>query len=513
VAGPEIAIAIVGDASKFRRELDRAGKSTESFGSRLKGMSKMAALAVGGAALGGLVVGLKSSIGAAKEAEQAQARLEQALASAGISYRKQGEAIDEAIQKTSKLAALDDEELSDSFAKLVRTSGDVQKSIEGMGLAADIARARNISLEAATKMVEKALAGQDTAFTRIGIRMKQNQDATDALAEAQRRFGGAAEKHGATAAAAQERLSVAFENLQERIGAKLLPVFTQLINKLTEVVTWVEVNWPRIEAEFNRSMEKAKAIFEKIKPILKIIIDQIVAIVKLVKAIIDGDWSQVWDSVVAIVRNAMRMLVEVIKLWMGTIGKAALELGKSIVAAIGEGLKALPGVMLNALKAIPGLILSLQKAFFSAAFALGKAVVSGIAEGLAGAASAVGGAIGEAVRAAINALIDRVNSALEITIPIPFAADKHIDPIDIPHLARGTQNFAGGMALVGEQGPELVGLPRGSSVTPNHRLGGGGLTIHVHGSVIAERELFALVQKHSLQYEMQNGTNGLSRRS
>ncbi|GGA81173.1 hypothetical protein GCM10011491_05580 [Brucella endophytica] len=40
--------------------------------------------------------------------------------------------------------------------------------------------------------------------------------------------------------------------------------------------------------------------------------------------------------------------------------------------------------------------------------------------------------------------------------------------------ARGTTFAPGGAAIVGEQGPELVNLPRGSQVTPNHMLGQGG---------------------------------------
>ena len=114
--------------------------SSGRMGSALGGIGKAAGLA--GVAVGGaLVVGLKKSIEAAQESEKAQARLAQALSSAGISMEKYGGSIDAAIQKTSKLAALDDEELSDSFAKLVRTTGDVGKATEGMGLAADIARA------------------------------------------------------------------------------------------------------------------------------------------------------------------------------------------------------------------------------------------------------------------------------------------------------------------------------------------------------------------------------------
>lgn len=39
----------------------------------------------------------------------------------------------------------------------------------------------------------------------------------------------------------------------------------------------------------------------------------------------------------------------------------------------------------------------------------------------------------------------------------------------IPQFASGVQNFKGGMALVGERGPELVNLPTGSDVIPNGR--------------------------------------------
>ncbi len=37
--------------------------------------------------------------------------------------------------------------------------------------------------------------------------------------------------------------------------------------------------------------------------------------------------------------------------------------------------------------------------------------------------------------------------------------------------ANGTDFAPGGMAMVGERGPEIVNLPRGSQVTPNHKLG------------------------------------------
>lgn len=55
----------------------------------------------------------------------------------------------------------------------------------------------------------------------------------------------------------------------------------------------------------------------------------------------------------------------------------------------------------------------------------------------------------------------------------------------IPKFASGTNYAPGGMALVGEKGPELVNLPRGSQVIPNHRIGGGSVSAPVQVTIDA----------------------------
>ena len=55
-----------------------------------------------------------------------------------------------------------------------------------------------------------------------------------------------------------------------------------------------------------------------------------------------------------------------------------------------------------------------------------------------------------------------------------------------------TGQLAAVLALVGERGPEIVNLPRGASVTPNHRIGGNVISINVNvpagtNSVSADR--------------------------
>jgi hypothetical protein len=49
----------------------------------------------------------------------------------------------------------------------------------------------------------------------------------------------------------------------------------------------------------------------------------------------------------------------------------------------------------------------------------------------------------------------------------------------LPGFAAGTNFAPGGLAIVGERGPELVNLRRGSQVIPNHELAGmGGQQVH-----------------------------------
>lgn len=49
----------------------------------------------------------------------------------------------------------------------------------------------------------------------------------------------------------------------------------------------------------------------------------------------------------------------------------------------------------------------------------------------------------------------------------------------IPGFANGTNNAPGGLAMVGERGPELVNLPRGSQVIPNKDLRGSEMNVRV----------------------------------
>lgn len=70
--------------------------------------------------------------------------------------------------------------------------------------------------------------------------------------------------------------------------------------------------------------------------------------------------------------------------------------------------------------------------------------------------------------------------------------------------ANGTQYHTGGLALVGERGPELVNLPRGSSVTPaeHTKLGGGNtfnISVTVSGAQRSDEEIAEAVAKRIVE--------------
>lgn len=75
-------------------------------------------------------------------------------------------------------------------------------------------------------------------------------------------------------------------------------------------------------------------------------------------------------------------------------------------------------------------------------------------------------------RAPLNAIINMVNTVIgglnKIKLP-DFLGGVSLNIPKIPTLWKGSNYTKGGLTLVGEQGPELVNMPRGASVTPAHK--------------------------------------------
>lgn len=125
----------------------------------------------------------------------------------------------------------------------------------------------------------------------------------------------------------------------------------------------------------------------------------------------------------------------------------------------------------------------MQQAIFGAASAMSEAAASGEASfgSLAQAAVEAAAKIVRAwIQQGVAAAVAKALGGLPFPINIAAAAaagglaaaafNKVLGAIKVPGFADGVRNFRGGLALVGEKGPELVSLPGGANVTPNNEL-------------------------------------------
>ena len=266
-------VIVAGDADKLDRELKKANSSLDKLGKQTrltssitsKGFAGMRVAAVGATAgFAGLALAGKKVIEANIEAQKSQARLEAQLKASNISYQAHRKEIEAVIQKHSQLAGLDDEDLQDAFTAIVRATGDVDKSLRLVGLASDIARAKQMDVAKAGDLVAKVAGGNVGILKRYGVVVKEGATAQEALAAAQAKFSGQAEAYGKTTAGSVDRANVAFENLQETIGAALAPTVADVSDKVADFVNEMSTG----TGQGGRFVDTLKDIWSEAKPIV-----------------------------------------------------------------------------------------------------------------------------------------------------------------------------------------------------------------------------------------------------
>lgn len=74
------------------------------------------------------------------------------------------------------------------------------------------------------------------------------------------------------------------------------------------------------------------------------------------------------------------------------------------------------------------------------------------------------------IKSSVNSIIDSINS-ISFTVPegVPGIGGTTFGGLNIPKFAGGTDNFAGGPAIINERGGEIVDLPSGTRVIPHDK--------------------------------------------
>jgi len=249
-------------------EAENAGKKAGGLGSALGGVSQVAGGMVIGAGIMKIGGFLMEAANAAKEDEAATLRLEQAVRNSGAAFDESMAKINERIEVGADLAFSDDQ-VRDSFQKLLAATGDVDEAMRRQTLAMDLARGAGIPLEQASTLLGKVTAENVEVFKKMGITIGEGASEAEAFAVIQQKFGGQADAYAKSTAGQMESASLKMGELKEQIGSALIPVMAGLGTVLADkVIPFIEKLVTRFE-EFRPTLESvAKEIGEKVVPVI-----------------------------------------------------------------------------------------------------------------------------------------------------------------------------------------------------------------------------------------------------
>lgn len=221
------------------------------------GRLKSAAKALGAAIGGAFIVRSILAFGAAAVREASQAdkvwrNLAGTINAAGGSWAALEGDIRSAASALQDVTTFGDEDYADALSNMIAITGNVEASIQNMGLAANVAaQFFDGQLAPATELVAKVSMGMTTQLRRMGIEVETAQEGLDVLAQ---RSMGAAARQTEGLAGKTKRLSNAWGDFKEALGEAMIESVngTSIIDTLTGAVkamsAWVIDNKDELRA-------------------------------------------------------------------------------------------------------------------------------------------------------------------------------------------------------------------------------------------------------------------------
>ena len=218
-------LSILADVDNLKKGLTDAGTDTETFGGKLSGFGKAAgaAFAVAGAAAlayaGALLV---DGVKAAVEDEAAQVKLATAIQNVTTATDATIASVESYITQTALAVGVSDDELRPSFARLVKSTGDVEAAMKLQGVALDASVGSGKSLETTSNLIAKAFDGNTAALAKLDIGLTAAEVKTmsfdEAIAAVTATYEGSANAAADTFAGKIDRLKIAFSWAWTRVG-------------------------------------------------------------------------------------------------------------------------------------------------------------------------------------------------------------------------------------------------------------------------------------------------------
>jgi hypothetical protein len=224
-----------------KHELTSLEKAGASSGTRFATALKLGAMA-GSAAV---VAGLTIAVHEAQKLEEAQVRLKTAL-------QGQKQPVEEVMAQVEALGGrfeklgFSQTDVTDGFGRLELALQSPEKAMKLMGVTADYARFKHISLADSARIMARASQGSARAFKELGISMDKNikdpqARAAAAFEELKKRLSGQSTAYTKTFAGQLTVIKTQFEALAEKIGMKVIPILSKILQYITDnIPKWEE---------------------------------------------------------------------------------------------------------------------------------------------------------------------------------------------------------------------------------------------------------------------------------
>lgn len=497
MAGPgNILIKIGADAGQAVRELSTVDKSlgsTMSTSEKMGATVKKAALPAA-AALGALGYAAIGAAKAAAEDEAAQAHL------AGVMERTAGATAatvaqtEDWISATARATGVADDELRPAMETLVTATHNVGQAQKEMSLALDIAAASGKSVEDVSKAMALAHTGQTAKLEKLipglSAAAKKSDDMNVIMGELAKTTKGAAAESAGTAAGQFKIFQVQTAELQESLGAALLPVLTALAPVLLQVADFAGKNTKAIEILIVVFAALAAGIIAA-NIAMKLYAAASMAVTaaqKVAAAAAKAYTVAQWALNVALEANPIGLVV---------IALAALAAGIYLAYTRSETFRRIVGA---AMESVMGAVRGLDNAFDALRGAAAAAFnwiqdhwkLALFAFGPIGAAVYLIATNFDRIRAAATAAFDAIKAGIALVLDLVnrlVAALGRVHFPKVPHIP--------GLNLAAAGAPGVAGARGASAVQTSS--GAGGLTVNVYGAVDPEgtaRAIRRVLERH-----------------
>jgi hypothetical protein len=326
-----LTLKLLADVDNFTKNLNKADGEVTTFGGKVSEFGKKAGLAFAAAGAAAVAYAGKLAIDGVKSAiadAAAQQKLAITLENVTGATKDQIKATENYITKTSLLFGITDDELRPSLERLARSTGDVRKAQELQTIAINVAAGSGKSLEAVTNAMARATEGNTASLGRLGIGLSKTELATLSMeqitAKLASTFEGQASAKADTFQGKMDRLTIAFDEGKETVGAYILTAITPMVETIVNKVI------PAI-SDFTSNLG------EKLAPVMKIIqpiINGVTSAFNTVRKSLSDNNEQLqpfYKFMVAIFNFAKDFLAPTIS---KTLGQAFSTLGKIIAGVI-----------------------------------------------------------------------------------------------------------------------------------------------------------------------------------